>query len=471
MEYETYFQRFREGIVGIEQMFQSPYGEKKLIYLDWTASGRLYKPIEEKMLNLFGPFVANTHTESNVTGSCMTKAYHEAKNIIKEHVNANERDILLFEGTGMTGAVTKFQRLLKLKEKKSVVFITHMEHHSNQISWLESGCKLVIIPPDQKGNVSEEKLMEKLNEYKDYPIKIGAFTAASNVSGRKVNYHALAKIIHEYNGICMVDFSAIAPYEKINMHPDCEDEKLDAIAFSPHKFLGGPGTSGVLLFDSNLYKNEVPDRPGGGTVLWTNPWEGRRYIENIEEREDGGTPGFLQAIRTALAIRLKEEMDVEQIVKREKELTHYLLSEMKKIKNVVILDDMKKEQIATVSFYIKNLHFDLIVSLLSDKFGIQVRGGCSCAGTYGHYLLNIDQEYSKKITDEIDKGNREVKPGWVRVSLHPTTVKSEIDLFVHALKDIIGNQKIYKKDYLYSKEQNKFIHKEINEQDITNWFH
>jgi selenocysteine lyase/cysteine desulfurase len=163
MEYETYFQRFREGIVGIEQMFQSPYGEKKLIYLDWTASGRLYKPIEEKMLNLFGPFVANTHTESNVTGSCMTKAYHEAKNIIKEHVNANERDILLFEGTGMTGAVTKFQRLLKLKEKKSVVFITHMEHHSNQISWLESGCKLVIIPPDQKGNVSEEKLIEKLN--------------------------------------------------------------------------------------------------------------------------------------------------------------------------------------------------------------------------------------------------------------------------------------------------------------------
>ena len=377
---EQYFQQFRKNIIGIEQEFESPFGRKKIIYTDWTASGRLYRPIEEKLMNAFGPFVANTHTETTVSGTAMTKAYHHARNIIKQHVNANQNDVLITDGTGMTGVVNKFQRILGIKvpenlkdfiaipiEKKPVVFISHMEHHSNQTSWLETIADVEVIPSTEDGLFSLENLKVLLEKYKERTLKIASITSCSNVTGIRTPYHEAAKMMHQHNGVCFVDFACSGPYVSIDMHPEDEEAYLDAIFFSPHKFLGGPGTSGVLVFNKKLYNNMVPDCPGGGTVSWTNPWGEHKYIDNIEDREDGGTPGFLQVIKTALAIQLKDEMGIDNILKREHEIVEYVFDSLQNVPNIKILAGQHQERLGVISFYVDDLHFNLGVKLLNDK--------------------------------------------------------------------------------------------------------
>jgi len=483
---ENYFLQFRNNIFGIDQTFESPYGIQKIIYADWIASGRLYNPIEQSILNKFGPFVGNTHSETNETGTLMTKAYQEAKNIIKKHVNAGKDDVLIFCGYGMTAAVNKFQRILGLKvceqlqefthipkEKKPVVFLTHMEHHSNHTSWLETICDVIVIEPDNSGAVNLDHFENILELYKNRLLKIGSFTAGSNVTGIQPPYYEMAKMIHKYGGLCFVDFAAAAPYVNINMHPDDPAEKLDAIFFSPHKFLGGPGTSGVLLFDSNLYKLKIPEQPGGGTVDWTNPWGGHKYIDDIETREDGGTPGFLQAIKSALAVKLKEEMGVDKILLREHVLLNKALDRLSKIHTLHLLAPEFKDRLGIISFYTEDVHYNLMVKLLNDRFGIQVRGGCSCAGTYGHYLLHVDPTRSKRITDKINNGDLSEKPGWVRFSLHPTMTDNELDTVLGAIESIVRNAAEWSKDYNYSSHTNEYTHKLADQNkfnDLKSWF-
>lgn len=483
---EQYFQQFRKNIIGIEQEFESPFGRKKIIYTDWTASGRLYRPIEEKLMNAFGPFVANTHTETTVSGTAMTKAYHHARNIIKQHVNANQNDVLITDGTGMTGVVNKFQRILGIKvpenlkdfvaipaEKKPVVFISHMEHHSNQTSWLETIADVEVIPSTEDGLFSLENLKVLLEKYKERTLKIASITSCSNVTGIRTPYHEAAKMMHQHNGVCFVDFACSGPYVSINMHPEDEEAYLDAIFFSPHKFLGGPGTSGVLVFNKKLYNNMVPDCPGGGTVSWTNPWGEHKYIDNIEDREDGGTPGFLQVIKTALAIQLKDEMGIDNILKREHEIVEYVFDSLQNVSNIKILAGQHQERLGVISFFIDDLHFNLGVKLLNDRFGIQTRGGCSCAGTYGHFLLHVDQETSHKLVNEISLGDLIRKPGWIRMSIHPTTTSAEIEYVCNAIKSLAENHKEWALEYRYDSETNEFIHQQatlFENKLVEQWF-
>ena len=483
---EQYFQQFRKNIIGIEQEFESPFGRKKIIYTDWTASGRLYRPIEEKLMNAFGPFVANTHTETTVSGTAMTKAYHHARNIIKQHVNANQNDVLITDGTGMTGVVNKFQRILGIKvpenlkdfiaipiEKKPVVFISHMEHHSNQTSWLETIADVEVIPSTEDGLFSLENLKVLLEKYKERTLKIASITSCSNVTGIRTPYHEAAKMMHQHNGVCFVDFACSGPYVSIDMHPEDEEAYLDAIFFLPHKFLGGPGTSGVLVFNKKLYNNMVPDCPGGGTVSWTNPWGEHKYIDNIEDREDGGTPGFLQVIKTALAIQLKDEMGIDNILKREHEIVEYVFDSLQNVPNIKILAGQHQERLGVISFFIDDLHFNLGVKLLNDRFGIQTRGGCSCAGTYGHFLLHVDQETSHKLVNEISLGDLIRKPGWIRMSIHPTTTSSEIEYVCNAIKSLAENHKEWALEYRYDSETNEFIHQQATSFEnalVEQWF-
>lgn len=480
---ETYFQSFRNQIIGNNQHFDSPYGTQKITYADWTASGRLYAPIEMKISEVFGPFMANTHTESNVTSSIMTCAYKQAHTIIKEHVNADAHDVIILDGFGMTAAINKLQRLLGLRiperwkhqmivkeEDRPVIFITHMEHHSNHTSWLETIGDVVMLEPDSNGHVSLKRLEEHLNEYKHRKLKIGSFSACSNVTGIYSPYHQLAKKMHEHGGMCFIDFAASAPYVNINMHPDDPMEKLDAIFFSPHKFLGGPGSSGVLIFDSRLYANPVPDHPGGGTVAWTNPWGKHQYVSDIEAREDGGTPGILQGIKAALCIKLKEQMGVENIMKREKELLDILLFGLTAIPGLHVFEGDKTERLGIVSFHVKTIHYNLVVRLLNDRFGYQVRGGCSCAGTYGHLLFHIGPKQSKIITDKIDEGDLSLKPGWVRFSLHPTMTNQEIYGFIQAMKLIVKNVKEWEKDYIYDPKSNDYFYVRHQRADMDTLF-
>lgn len=488
---EQYFSKFREKIIGINHKTNTPFGEKPLVYADWVASGRLYQDIEYKMLHDFGPYVANTHTETSETGILMTLSYHKAQQIIKKHVNANDDDVIILSGFGMTSVVNKLQRMLGLRtcgmvshhnclkeqigNDKPIVFITHMEHHSNQTSWLETCADVVVLQPDENLLVSPAELRRQLEKHKNRTLKIGSFSACSNVTGIETPYYELAKIMHEFNGYCFVDFAASAPYVDIDMHPaDCE-ACLDAIFFSPHKFLGGPGTSGVMVFTKTLYHSMTPDQPGGGTVDWTNPWGEFKYSDNIETREDGGTPGFLQAFRTALCIDLKNKMGTQNIRKREEELLEVCFDKMSKIPGLHILADNIKNRLGIVSFYFEKIHFNLVVKLLSDRFGIQMRGGCACAGTYGHFLLDVSYEQSKQITEMINGGDLSLKPGWVRLSLHPTMTNMELEMVIDALAQIAENHETWKDDYIYSKKTNEFTHKNrpnsYYQPLLEDWFH
>lgn len=483
---EKHFKKFRDGVIGIDAEFETPYGTKKMIYADWIASGRLYKPIEQRMLEIIAPNIGNTHTETTETGTLMTKAYQYAHKLIKEHVNANSEDVIITSGSGMTGVVNKFQRILGLKscccddghdckkrEDKPVVFCTHMEHHSNQTSWLETVAEMVLIEPDDQNMVDPEELRKLLKKYKDRKIKYGAFTACSNVTGIQPDYYELAKIMHENGGYAFIDFAGSAPYVDINMHPADPLKRLDAVFFSPHKFLGGPGSSGVLVFNKKLYNNAVPDQPGGGTVEWTDPWGGHKYIEDIEIREDGGTPGFLQAIRAALAIEIKNQMDTKLMAAREHELVKRAFEGFKKIKGIHILAENVNDRLGIFSFWFENIHFNLMVKLLNDRYGIQVRGGCACAGTYGHFLLNVTPEKSKQIISKIMGGDLTEKPGFVRVSLHPTMTDSELDLIINAVAEIAANYQEWAKDYTYNNHNNEFYHKSEPKDKtelIVNWF-
>ena len=497
---EQKFSVFREKIIGVDQTFNSPYGEQKILYADWIASGRMYAPIEEKIRNEILPFVGNTHTETTVTGTRMTKAYHKAKEIIKKQVNASSDDILIFSGSGMTGAINKLQRILGLKvpdrirdyspdlgkgnentrlihckeEDRPIVFITHMEHHSNHTSWLETLVDLEIIQADEDGLVDLNHFRKLLEHYKNRKYKIASVTACSNVTGIETPYHKIAQLIHDYNGVCFVDFACSGPYVTIDMHSQEEGAHLDAIFLSPHKFLGGPGTPGITIFNSNLYHNRAPDIPGGGTVLYTSPWFEHRYIANIEVREDGGTPPFIQGIRAAMAFKLKEEMGPENIRKREHELVEQFIEGLEQIEGVHVLAGEHKNRLGAVSFTLDGIHYNLAVSILNDRFGIQMRGGCACAGTYGHYLLELDQNRSKELDALIMSGDLSVRPGWVRASIHPTMLDSEIDYMIDAIKKLMANKEEWAKDYTYNRERNEFDYTAntftAEEGQVESWF-
>ncbi len=506
---ENYFTKFRKHIIGHKQTFDSPFSKKEIIYADWTASGRAYQPIEECLQKKVMPFVANTHTETTVTGTLMSKAYEEAKRIVKQHVCANSDDVLIFCGSGMTGAVNKLQRILGLRmpermmdyvkppapegEKKDsfsisnifneslhvdeelrpVVFVTHMEHNSNQTTWFETIATVEIINSDENGNVDIKHFRDLLEQYKQRKNKIAAVTACSNVTGIETPYHKIAKMIHEYGGLCFVDFACSAPYVDINMHPEEYGSYLDAIYFSPHKFLGGPGTSGVLIFNKKIYKNAIPDQPGGGTVVYTNPWKVHEYIAGIEQREDGGTPPFLQGIKAGMCVRLKEEMGVDNILQREEEMLQIIFDRFSKMKNVQILEGNIKKRLGVISFIVHGAHYNLIVKMLNDRFGIQTRGGCSCAGTYGHKLLHVDKTRSYEILDAIHSGNLQCKPGWIRLSVHPVMTNAEIDFIMDAIELTATHFEEWMKDYTYHSETNEYSFKGIEakeQRQVEDWF-
>ncbi len=482
----THFLEMRKGVIGDHTSFESCYGEQALLYADWVASGRLYEPIERIIQEHIGPMIANPHSFSSETGKGSTYAYKHARKLIKDHVNAHETDVLVTAGSGMTTVLARFQRMMGLRwpdarkekisvpeEERPVVFITHMEHHSNHVPWMETIADVVMVPCDEDLLVRPALLREEVEKYKHRPLLLGAFTACSNVTGIITPYHELAKVMHEYGGFCFVDFAASAPYVKMDMHPQDEAERLDAIYFSPHKFLGGPGSCGVLVFNEKLYTASCPDVPGGGNVKWTSPDGAYEYTSDIETKEDGGTPGFLQVMRAALAMQLKDKMKVTCIEQRERELLDLCFSRLENIPGCYILGGTEAKRIGCVSFGVEGIHYNLIVRLLNDRFGIQVRGGWSCASTYAHHLFHLSAEESKNIINGIQTSNLASKPGWVRVSLHPVTTDEEVIRITDAVAEIVENIRSWEKDYTYNQAINEFESKTGDHQlidKVKGWF-
>ncbi|MCH8861884.1 MAG: aminotransferase class V-fold PLP-dependent enzyme [Proteobacteria bacterium] len=477
------FEYLRRQTVGMDETIATPFGKRLMVYGDYTASGRCLGFIEDIMRH-HQAIYANTHTEDDETGRTTSLLLQEAEQIIKKSVNAQDHNCIVTCGAGATACIYRLQQILgialptttwthiddqlkeslseegvsafrdRLERTRPVVFVGPYEHHSNEISWRAGLATVVEVDLDEDGGISLDHLAKLLQEpqYEDR-LRVGSFSAASNVTGMRSPVHEIAKILHHHDALACFDYSASAPYEAIDMNPaddgSGENASLDAIFLSPHKFIGGPGSSGVLIFDEKIYARDMaPSIAGGGTVAYVNQVE-QDFFSDIEEREKAGTPGILQTLKAALAFAVKDSIAVDEIEARERELLLRAFDVWGKNPAIEILGNPDPaRRIAIVSFNVlspdgRYLHPKFVTVLLNDLFGVQSRAGCACAGPYGHRLLGIDLEMSQKYRDAINSGIAGVKPGWCRVNLHFTMDDAEAQYLIDAVNFVASHGHLF----------------------------
>ncbi|AOS98082.1 putative cysteine desulfurase [Microbulbifer aggregans] len=445
--------RIRDAVIGERMPLSTPFGTRPLIYADYTASGRGLTFIEDTIRNQVLPWYANTHTETSATGRQTTAFREQARAAVRRSVNADDEHAVIFCGSGATAAINRLVDSLGLRKPASkhfpseqaelpehlrpVIFIGPYEHHSNDLPWRESLAQVVTIPQCPEGGVDVAALEAALRRYQDRPLKIGSFSAASNVTGIRTNVAAVTALLHRHGALSCWDYAAAGPYVRVDAAGDGDSTRIDALFISPHKFVGGPGTPGVLVIDRKLLPAGQPAVPGGGTVSWVGP-EKHTYLPPGERREEAGTPAIVESVRAGLAFQLKDAVGADEIERREAEWLRRAFARWAANPNIDILGGTEAERVSIVSLHIlregKPLHHGFVVALLNDLFGIQVRGGCSCAGPYGHALLHLTPEQSEALESVVAGGESLLKPGWVRLNFNYFLDTETADYLIEAIE-------------------------------------
>ncbi|MGH2407227.1 MAG: aminotransferase class V-fold PLP-dependent enzyme [Candidatus Limnocylindrales bacterium] len=464
MEADRLIETIRASVIGDDEAVAGPFGVRRVTYADYTASGRSLTFIEDYIRDAVLPLYGNTHTESSGTGLQTTRFREEARRIIRDAVGAGPEHAVIFVGSGSTAAVNRIVDVLNLRlpaelddryelsaripaADRPVVFIGPYEHHSNELPWREAIADVVVIPEDRDGRIDLQRLEGELLAHADRPLRIGSFSAASNVTGVISDTRAISVLLHRHGALSFWDFAAAAPYVDIEMTPqragpDAELDYKDAIFVSPHKFIGGPGTPGLLVARRELFHNRVPSLVGGGTVAFVNEI-GHRYLTDVEHREEGGTPAIVESIRAGLVFGLKEAVGVEAIRAREESFVRRAIERWQDNPSIEILGNPELDRLSIVSFVVRHdgryLHHNFVVAVLNDLFGVQSRGGCSCAGPYGLRLLGIDTETSREFDRQTALGCEGIKPGWVRVNFNYFISEPVFDFIVDAV-DLVARE-------------------------------
>lgn len=503
----------RSEIVGINTRLNTPYGERLITYADYTASGRSLRFVEEYLLEK-QKLYANSHTEDDTTGRVTTQLLHVAEERIKKAVNAGPKGRIICTGSGATGAIDRMQQIIGVRlpaasrmirqqlidgflgktisgknkaagfddycaQHQPVVFVGPYEHHSNEISWREGQSTVVEVNLDEEGSIDLAHLESLLKEPAYHGrLRIGSFSAASNVTGMISPVHKIARLLHRYDALAFFDYAASGPYVHIDMDPEIDteaesDSSLDAIFISPHKFIGGPGASGVLVFNERTYHKDLPPTlAAGGTVDYVGP-RSHTFIDDIEEREKGGTPGILQILKAAIVFDIKDSVGIDVLEAREQELTSRALASWNPHPNIEVLGNPKPQnRVGIISFNIRRdgknyLHPRLVTTLLDELFGIQSRAGCSCAGPYGHQLLGIDESRSEEYLAWITKGYHGIKPGWCRVGFHYVFDDIEAQFLIDAVEFIAEYGDRFVSLYDFDQQSGIWRHKQSTEKPVN----
>ncbi len=437
--FEEALAEIRRGIAGRGARIRTPFGDRLLCYADLTATGRVFLPLEAYVASL-GPYYANSHTLISATGATMTTLREQAREAVARSVNAGPEDVVLFTGNGATAAVNQLIGALGLRgplpPERPVVLVGPYEHHSNELPWLESNVEAVEVALGADGRIDLADLERKLAAHRGRALRIGTFSACSNVTGLITDVAAIARLLHAHGALAFFDYAASAPYVPIDLHPPRPEEGQDAIFLSPHKFVGGPQSSGVLVASRSLFRERVPVRPGGGTVDYVARLhrDSVDYARRIEEREEGGTPDILGDVRAGAAMLLKEWLGPRRLAERETALARDAVARLSRHRRIRLLGSLEAPRLPILSFNIEGLHHDFVSALLDHLFGIQNRPGCDCAGPYGHLLLGIDLPTSERYRTWIRRGVQGIKPGWVRVSLPYYATGAEIEFILEAVE-------------------------------------